>query len=56
MSLRSAIGEKILDETEIFRRCFKLLQTTNKTSRDALAGRMEEANELRRGHNQELHT
>ena len=54
-SLRNAIGEKILDKTEKFRKCFKPLQVTNKTSSEMLAGGMEEANGLRRRrHNKEL--
>ena len=53
-SLRNAIGDKIFDKTEKFKRCFKPLHTTNKTSSEMSAGGMKEANELRRRHNQEL--
>ena len=53
--LRNAIGEKILDKTEKFIRCFKPLHSMNKISSETLAGGMEEANELRQRHDQEMH-
>ena len=52
-SLRNATGKKILDKVEKFRRCFKPLQKMNEMSSEMLAGGIEEANELRRRHNQE---
>ena len=52
-NLRNATSEKIHDKIDKFRKCFKPLQITNEIISKALAGVIEEANELRRRHSQE---